>query len=462
MTVSPDARTPSADLHTLSGSSRPGAAPTVQPFMVVTAQAANLDDTFVPLDGAALDVVAGLAGRRSAVDLMDSEVTDLGTRLATLARRHHAVWGRRASIKDAISLEIGSRPEQPVRSDQAFSYRVEECDDLVVGTITRSARIAESEASALVEHQAAMAAHAQRETEAEARRGLPQLEKLCERQARRLIRWTERLTSLAPRSQAALAAKASALLALQETDTAGRWVAALAKSVSRDAVRIAAALAAEGDPDAELHARGRAWAASCLACHRTEAAYYAACDRLQRPEVPEEVFFRSGDQRLYRGFGPYGSEHLPSGRYWHGDPSSLDALRKGAVSGSVAKPEVAERRAEILTAHERWRAAVRADEEASGYAVAREQDEAAAEENGRLRRAILATPALTMEGLAVKLRVAAWCYGSADELAGDLQAAAAVAPASGETAAISILLDLVRMDERRAKVSEPKHIARAA
>lgn len=141
----------------------------------------------------------------------------------------------------------------------------------------------------------------QREAEIEARAGLPARANLCSRQARRLLRWTQRLAAMSPRGQAALAAKASALLALQETETAGRWVGGGSHhrgQPRRDAVRIATVLAGEGDSDAELLTLGRAWTQSCTVYLDPDQAFGAACNRMQDPPVPEELFFRSGDQGL--------------------------------------------------------------------------------------------------------------------------------------------------------------------
>ena len=409
------ATTTSASVHTLTGSSRPGAVPPFAPIATTTT-------TLLPssMQGAAADAA----------------LIDLAGRVKALAHRDHRVWDRLSAIEDAVDEALPPSPRRPVPPVRGT---ITETNVDGVHTTTFSTPNAPDAAhqAAVSAYEAAVAELARQDVEAKARLGHPFWEKLSRRTFRRLVRWTEQLTLLEPLSQAGLAAKASALLAVQETGNLDRWVTNLAVAVSRDAVRIATALAVESASDAELLALAPAWEASCVRCDAAGDAYDKATDRLHAISIPEALFRTDRDHRL---MGLYGSVHPASGRRWFGDPMSIEALRQGCPAAAGE-----DRLSEIVQAYDEWQAEKRTAEVSTGYVAARALDEEAVEENWRLRRKILGLPARTMEGVTLKFRVATWCYGSVGDLEREFQATPTAELATAETASMSVLLDLARM-----------------
>ncbi len=413
----------SADLHTLTGSSRPDGVPTFTPVATATHPGAPLM--------ALTAVGSAMAGLQ-----MDAELIDLAERVTALAKREQRACTRRATIEDHVQSEMGRwpvYPEQPNRM-QMLEYGTPESRITLLVTPVQPDPTHKERVRA---YEAATLSRKQMEAALETRFGLPRLEKRIDRIFRRLIRWAERLTVTEPQTAAGLAAKAAASVAIVEAGNADRWVTDLSTAVGRDAVRIATAEFVASAADEDLPALRQAWEESVARNAETEAAYDAACDRLQRPAIPEVLFRQSADDRL---IGSYGSVEPLSGRRWYGGFDTVADLRRVAPGGIGAA-----RLAQILATYDRWMAEDKADEEASGYAEAKAEDEKASAENFRLRCAILGSPALTTAGIAFKIRVALWCYGSADAIAEDLAEEAKNNPGAGETAALSVLLDLARM-----------------
>ncbi len=210
MTVSPDARTPSASVHALSGSTPPGTARPVQPFGVATAAAAvaELPDTFAPPGAVASDVVIGLAARRAAPAHPDAAVIDLAGRVEALVSRELRLVLRTVEIEDAVMKGMPPRPERVEGTLRIASDRTVDDDGTSVMTIREPAGWAAEFRTNQDAHEAALAQRKRHEQAEEDRRGLPRWNKLRERTTCRLERWGLQLTAMQPTTQAGLAAKA--------------------------------------------------------------------------------------------------------------------------------------------------------------------------------------------------------------------------------------------------------------
>ena len=243
MTVSTDARTPSASVHALSGSTPPGTDTTMQPFGVAAKPAgvAELPDTFMPLGAAASSVVAGLTARRAALAQADAEVIDLATRVTSLAERESRIWGRRSELEDAVFRALPPEPTRPEMRGGVTSV-----DTIVDGArtvaVTTPAGWDEERRANEAAYEAAVAERDGQEAEIAARLGLPRLEKMADRVSHRLNRWGLRLAETAPQTQAGLRAKAAASTVMNERGSSldPCWQA-LAHSVSADALRLISA-----------------------------------------------------------------------------------------------------------------------------------------------------------------------------------------------------------------------------
>ena len=447
MTVSLDARTPSAELHCLIGSTPPSSGPALQPFAIRTVPAANVDDTFVPLCGAAADVVAGLAARRPVAD-PDAELIELAGRIVVLAAREERLTLRQSRIDDDIQdacPPIPPMPERPgvVTLDDTTvdGVHVQTCvlrtDEQAVAAFQkaleeRTAKIAEIES--LVEHEAQ-------------RRGVPKLKKLRYRMYRRLVRWSGALTAMDARTPAGIRAKVAAQLAVEKGGNEGEWTTALAASVSRDALRlinIGADRWAEREKlaDGALISIGRAWEASRIRLDRADADLEAAADSNQRPDIPPGLLWRGSDGT---GLGPYPLQDLRTGAWHFGYERTIASLRANISSGCASVRHV-----EIVDAYDYWVDAVRAEDERSGYTAARAEVDAASDEARALREQICMTPARTAAGIELKIQVALWCLGGVEGLAEDLRPGDIEHPGTGSTMALSLLLDLAPTARRHA------------
>ena len=267
MTVSPDARTPSASVHALSGSTPPGAARPAQPFGIATGSAAvaELPDTFALLGTVAADVMAGLAARRAAAVHPDAEVVDLAGRVTSLGHRLGTIHERRGALAQRVE-DLHPKPSLPVSNEVYHAYNAE---------------IRPTEESI----------------------GLVALRNLNLRQSQRMTRWLDRLAAAEPRTLAGLAAKSEAFLALSAMDRAGGLddfdveIETLGASQARDAIRIAAAPAPSevGGGDDELKRLHRAYEASGERCQTLAEATGVANGRMRPPPVPDALKFRARD-----------------------------------------------------------------------------------------------------------------------------------------------------------------------
>lgn len=294
MTDSHDARTPSASVHALSGSTPPGPGTTMQPFGVAATPAAvaEMPDPFTPLGTVASSVVAGLADRRAALAQADAEVIDLATRVTSLAERESRIWGRRSQIEDAVFRALPPQPTRPEMQGGVTSTDTS-VDGVRTVAVTTPAGWDEEHRAREAAYEAAVAERDGQEAEIAARLGLPRLEKLAERASRRLDRWGLRLAETVPQTQAGLRAKAAASTVMNERGSSldPCWQA-LAHSVSADALRL---ISAEAD-------------AIEAACADPFSAYHLEIVGIQEALTASTV--KEDDDRLMKRWGEIDQEAL--------------------------------------------------------------------------------------------------------------------------------------------------------
>jgi len=104
-------------------------------------------------------------------------------------------------------------------------------------------------------------------------------------------------------------------------------------------------------------------------------------------------------------------------------------------------PEAQARADAIVTAFDAWSAGLDAVAEASGFNAAQAKDHELSKANQALRRKIVTTPAVTMQGLLLKVTVAAWCWHGTKGLVEDLREH----DSGCEALAAAVVLDLARM-----------------
>ncbi len=449
MTVSPDARTPSASVHALSGSTPPGDVRPVQPFGIATAAAAvaELPDTFAPLGVVASDVVTGLAARRAAPAHPDAEVIDLAGRVKALVSRELRLVLRTIEIEDAVMQDLPPRPERVEGTLRIVSDRTVDDDGTSVMTIREPAGWAAAFRTNREAYEAALGQRKRHEQAEEDRCGLPRWMKLRERATCRLERWGLQLAAMGPITQAGLAAKAAASVAVAEGDELpDGWHQALAISLGRDTVRINGAEAderAEQDQqaDGELLALGHLWEQRVEIHHMADEAMMASWCRFLAivPAVPEELFV--SDQE-YRRVRPYTSEHVTMKRRWYGNSDSIEMLRQG-----YPKDLGEERRERILAAYDAWINGTEAAHREAGTRETEAAETAANSEMTLARSAIMFAPARTLAGLQLKACVAR--QGLGDSLVMEaVERKLAKAQKSGDhldETAMAVLLDVVRL-----------------
>lgn len=454
MTVSLDALTPSADLHTLTGSTPPGAARPVQPFGVATSPAANVDDTFVPLGGAALDVLGRLEPARS-----DVKVIRLAERVAALAPVSLRAAARRAKRADAVDAKLPDLPPTP-QPESWTKIENRSVEGWYIATFSYPTTPDEAHAAAMEAWNAEVAEGKRIEADLRARHRISQWEALERRTYRRLIRRAWRLTYMQPRTQDGLKAKAAAAVAVMRTGASDVWANELHASVSRDALRIISAEAdarAEADRllDGGLLALGRKWQ-DCAARHdRAVERKLAIEESVVVPAMPEALFFDS--ERDPSVLGAYTSTHVRTGRRCYGASSILSLRRPWHHDFCRA------RRDEILAAYDGWEAAREAAEAVAGLPAAEQEAHIIATEHLALRQSILPIPAQTVEGALLKLRVARWCTGEIESMEIDLETFVRTGEAENDAFLLAFALDAARLlDRGRAVLVSPILSASAA
>jgi len=169
----------------------------------------------------------------------------------------------------------------------------------------------------------------------------------------------------------------------------------------------ATALASSTEPDADLLDLGRRLDALLVEEKATAAALFRAEDAIEaiNPPVPEELFCRGEDCRLLGR--PAVAINAPAGnrRWWcYGD---VDAFRRAGRPDVVFAPDE-RRRQEIIRAWDRWFANLEAAKRDSGLTAAEEARSAVIDKIQDVRTEIAALPALTLAGLLVKAKAAAW------------------------------------------------------
>ena len=206
------------------------------------------------------------------------------------------------------------------------------------------------------------------------------------------------------------------------------------------------------EPDAELIALGQEWSASRERLDAAWEEHDAATDRYgDGPVPPPELFVRQSD-----GAMPYyACKHQPSGLAWYGTPSVMEQIRglpldrmpagillDGSIRPAVPDLPARTRRAEIVAAYERWQADVTAATDACGLTAAIASTNAEIEINSALRRRIIDTPAVSLQGLLVKARVAVQCHGGLEEMRED----AFKRSPTDEALMCSLVLDLLKSE----------------
>ena len=418
------ATTTSANVHALTGSSRPGAVPAFSP--VTTAPALQPTTS-----------LHGLLGN-------DAEIIDLAGRVKVLADRHARVYLRMLVVQGRLDRwHFANRPKAPEPAPSETSVVRSRTETHEVTQIEQPLRVLAVRNARDEAHAAAVAAHDDAVDRKRARTREPYLDKLQARMWRRLEGWTIDLTQRKPTTQAALAAKAAASLAVNEAADGMEWAKELSKAISADALRIICAdtdARAEQDrqADGELLALGRVWEVSADQHDRAVEHQMSAEEDLKLPDVPEVLF--ADPQRDAPTLGAYSRVHGRTGRRWYGDTGTVERLRRPWHHDFCRA-----RRDEILVAYDEWVAARKAEEDACGLPSAREQVARLCEENLEMRRRILAIPARTTAGLLLKLRVARWCMGDISAMEADLETFLEDGKADDDAFALAVVLDASRL-----------------
>ena len=434
MTVSPDARTPSASVHALSGSTPPGA--TVQPFAVATAAAAvaELPDTFQPLGPVANAVAAGLSARRAAATHPDADVIEFAGRVKALAERESRAVVRIGTIEDRIRFK---GPRHPMNDDPRPGATGQVREMALVDLRAMLARrtilagelphdvpaewVADVEQSIARMEAYEAAVQAMRD-----RLGLARIEKRCRRMFSRLVRWATRLSAMEPQTQAGLKAKAEAQLAVDRAGNFDTWTQDLAASVGRDAIRIIEAeadarcrdaherdgellalIAQYGPALAELEQSDEMWAGfkdiyDAAKPPRPTTLYWRGLDRTPFPTLREKVPGRESYRLLYEqeDIDAMRAKAEPSMMMSTGPATSLEG------SGLAWRPDTAAiaREDEILAAWDSWQAEKATVRDSSGLTAIDDLIETQSEVFDAIVDKILDYQPGTFEGLQAKAR----------------------------------------------------------
>ncbi len=179
------------------------------------------------------------------VNPADAALIEFASRTVALARRQDAVLRQRIDAESAIDQwNFANSPDEPempkARSRMVITdlstatHRIMQFSDPLDGDDG-----AQGEAD-LLAYKEACKAHKRAVADKMAQSRVPYLTKLADRMWQRLIRSVERLTDMQPTTLAGLAAKASVIEALAETDsdTADWWGRNLGRSVAEDAIRL--------------------------------------------------------------------------------------------------------------------------------------------------------------------------------------------------------------------------------
>jgi hypothetical protein len=144
-----------------------------------------------------------------------------------------------------------------------------------------------------------------------------------------------------------------------------------------------------------------------------------------------------------------GSKVWGAERWWYGRPGDREYLQTREIPDFLAPELVAKTQArvdEILGALRQWDKECDERSRACGLTAAKAASDQAHEQNRELRRKIVETPALTMEGILAKARLMAWCFrDNYDEMSETLTEDLADNGPTAETIAFGLAIDIARL-----------------
>ncbi len=402
--------TSSASVHALTGSSRPGAAPTVT-----------------------LGATAAADGSTSVH--ADADLIELAARVVALADRHERVYGRMLVIHGRIDRwSFAHRPERPqdvpsemtlVRT-QTDTHEVTHIEQPLTALADQKARREAIEA-ATTAHEAAVERRRARTRE-------PYLDKLQARMWRRLECWTRDLTIVEPQTQSGLAAKAAASAALVNVADDMEWTDELFEAVSRDALRI---IGAEANARAEQDRQADGELFALIARHGEVIETYRRADaaadgpllayEAATPDTPPALVWRPADNTPRAtgleivagsptGYAAYTAADIAKLRVFS-PPARREETREPAPWGGddqilrvkkVPDERLITRCAEIVATSDAWEAEKEALRDSTGYTAALAAERAASERVSEVATAILDMVPHTFAGLQAKAR---WIEG---------------------------------------------------
>ncbi|MDP2359063.1 MAG: hypothetical protein Q8M31_23800 [Beijerinckiaceae bacterium] len=208
------------------------------------------------------------------------------------------------------------------------------------------------------------------------------------------------------------------------------------------------AIAGGHHPDAELLRLYSEWKQVAEDCDRVQRQVSTMEDALDEiaPKLPERAFVQEEDGAL--GLLRYWTTNMKDNREWY-PPGSIEKLRNLNAPRLHAATQV--RVHEILEIYDAYNKAKSEAHEAVGLTVARDKQDRLDARNRKLRHAICAIPAKTIEGVTAKAFLVEHCFDGADYLA----KAAESGGVTGDDIALKVVAELLRVSrtsEGRANV----------
>ena len=234
-------------MHSRERTLAPGDLPAPAPLPSLTAAFSRRNAIFGALaigTGAAAGEIAALALPAILPKPADAELVEFAARTVALARRHEHVESQRNDAQGLIDRwDFANRPEAPelpeprsrmvVTDLSTATHRIMQfADPLDDGDAQREAE--------LLAYKEARHAHKQAVADKVAASGVPSMTELSDSIWQDLIHAVEQLADMKPATLAGLAAKASVVEVLSETDSDIEvwWGQGLLRSVAEDAIRL--------------------------------------------------------------------------------------------------------------------------------------------------------------------------------------------------------------------------------